>query len=203
MTPTFQMEIIRFSNTIFALSLAALASATPAFAQDPACAKTGLNGPLELHKAWILEGWERREGDPPFVFATKMDRYYDLVDTRGVFYDNFSPNGAPTFTSSAEFGRNWEATVNSSRSILHALTNHNEQLVGEKIASTALGFVGDITRLTGERIPFDARSQLGWECTAGEWVIRHEMNYAWVVKPDVIAPFSHAKGASEHGRRNR
>lgn len=182
------------SNAIFALSLATLASSTPAFAQDAACAQSGPNAPLELHKAWILEGWERREGDPPFVFATKMDRYYDLVDTTGVFYDNFSPNGAPTFTSSVEYGRNWETTVNSSRSILHALTNYNDQLVGEKIASTTLGFVGDITRLTGERIPFDARSQLGWECTTGEWVIRQEMNYAWVVEPDVIAPFFARKG---------
>jgi hypothetical protein len=179
--------------TILALVLATLPVASPALATGKACPQTGPNAPLELHKAWILEGWERHEGDPPFVFAKKMDRYYDLANTKGVFYDNFSPNGAPIFDSSIKYGTNWEATVNSSRTIFHALTGHNEQLVSDKVASTTLGFVGDITRLTGERIPFDARSQLGWECTAGEWVIRHEMNYAWVVKPEAIAPFFNRK----------
>jgi hypothetical protein len=181
------------SMAIFVLALATFSIIVPVFANDQACSQMGPNAPLELHKDWILEGWERREGDPPFVFAKKMDRYYDLVNTKGVFYDNFSPNGAPIFNSSVEYGSNWESTVNSSRTILHALTGHNEQLVGDKVASTTLGFVGDITRLTGERIPFDARSQLGWECAEGEWVIRHELNYAWVVKPEAIAPFFNQK----------
>jgi hypothetical protein len=181
-------------NTIFAVLVAALSSTTPAFAQTNVCANEGLKSPLELHKAWILEGWERKEGEQPFVFSQKMDRFYDLKNTKGVFYDNFAPNGAPTFNNAAKYGSNWEAPVNNSRTIHHALTDYNEQLVGDTVASTTLGFVGDITRLSGERIPFDARSQLGWECTLGEWVIRHELNYAWVVKPEAIAPFFKKKG---------
>lgn len=118
-----------------------------------------------------------------------MDRYYDLADTGGVFYDNLAPGPVQAFDDAVEYGTNWEATVNSSRSILHALTGQEGQRVGDAVASTTLGFVGDITRLTGERIPFDARSQLGWECAGGAWVIRQEMNYAWLVEPEAIAPF--------------
>lgn len=179
-------------NKIKAVLLAGLALASiaaPASAQQTACARTGPASPLELHTAWILDGWELREGDPAFVFKHEMDRYYDLENPAGVFYDNFAPNGAPTFDNAAEYGANWEAPVNSSRSIRHALTGHNQQLVGDTVASTTLGFVGDITRLSGERITFDARSQLGWECAAGEWVIRHELNSAWVVEPEAVAPF--------------
>ena len=178
-----------YLDAIRAAALAATAFVGPALAQESACATVGANSPLELHKAWILDGWELREGDPTFVFADEMDRYYDLVDTGGVFYDNLAPGDLQIFDDSVEYGTNWEATVNSSRSILHALTGHHDQIVGDTVASTTLGFVGDITRLTGERIPFDARSQLGWECAGGEWVIRQEMNYAWVVEPGVVAPF--------------
>lgn len=175
-------------NAIRAAVLAA-ALAGPALAQEVACPREGPSSPLELHTTWIMEGWERREGDPPFDFAAEMDRFYDLEDTAGVFYDNFAPGDVQIFDDAVEYGRNWEATVNSSRSILHALTGHEDQRVGDTVASTTLGFVGDITRLTGERIPFDARSQIGWECAGGEWVIRQEMNYAWVVEPEEIAPY--------------
>jgi hypothetical protein len=175
--------------TISTACLAALACASSTLAQDISCATVGPNSPAALHAEWILQGWELREGDPAFVFAEEMDRFYDLESPTGVFYDNFAPKGAPTFDNALKYGANWEASVNSSRTILHALTDHNAQLVGDTVASTTLGFVGDITRLTGERITFDARSQLGWECRGGEWVIRHELNYAWAVEPEVVAPF--------------
>ena len=169
--------------------LATLACASTTLAQDTPCAKQDANSPAALHAEWILQGWELREGDPTFVFTEEMDRFYDLENPAGVFYDNFAPNDAPTFDNALNYGANWEAPVNNSRTILHALTDHNEQLVDDTVASTTLGFVGDITRLTGERITFDARSQLGWECTGGDWVIRHELNYASVVEPEVVAPF--------------
>ncbi len=176
-------------TTIRAAILTTAALAGPALAQDAACPQDGPDAPLELHKAWIMEGWERREGDPDFVFAEEMDRYYDLVDTAGVFYDNYAPGEVQIFDDSVEYGTNWEATVNSRRSILHALTGHEGQVVGDTEASTTLGFVGDITTSEGEHLPFDARSQLGWECAGGGWVIRHEMNYAWDASLEEIASF--------------
>ncbi|MCT7376801.1 hypothetical protein [Chelativorans salis] len=189
-------------TTVLAAGLALIAGTAPIVAQENICAQEGMNSPLELHKAWILKGWELRQGDPEFVFAEEMDRYYDLEDPQGVYYDNFAPNGAPTFDNAAEYGANWEAPVNSSRTIRHALTEHHDQIVGERVASTTLGFVGDIVRLTGERITFNARSQLGWECDSGEWVIRHELNSAWLVEPKEITPFS-KRGRIGNDRGNR
>ena len=71
----------------------------------------------------------------------------------------------------------------------HGLTEGHDEIVGDKVASTTLGFVGLIDRLDGDVIAFDGRSQLGWVCDSGEWKIRHELNYAGVVEPEEIAPF--------------
>lgn len=172
-----------------AIVVVVLWTASPALGQENACPQGGPDSPLALHTDWIMEGWERREGDSDFVFANKMARYYDLEDPAGVFYDNFAPGETQLFGSGAQYGANWEDLQNAARSIRHGLTDGHDEIVGERIASTTLGFVGLIDRLDGQVIAFDGRSQLGWECDGGDWKIRHELNYAWVVEPDEIAPF--------------
>lgn len=164
-------------------------TASPVLAQDNACPQDGPDAPLTLHTDWIMDGWERREGDPDFVFADKMARYYDLEDPAGVFYDNFAPGETQLFRNGAQYGANWEDLQNAAQSILHGLTEGDDQIVGDKVASTTLGFVGLIDRLDGQVIAFDGRSQLGWMCNDGAWKIRHELNYAWVVEPEEIVPF--------------
>ena len=151
------------------------------------CPQSGPVSPGALHADWIMEGWERREGDPDFVFAEKMERYYDLDDPAGVFYDNFAPGETQLFRDASAYGANWEELQNAARSVLHGLTEANAALVGGDVASTTLGFVGRIDRLDGEVIAFDGRSQLGWACTAGSWKIRQELNTAWIVEPQDIA----------------
>ncbi|MDK2122747.1 hypothetical protein [Parachitinimonas caeni] len=153
------------------------------------CPQTGNEAPLALHKSWILQGWERKPGDPPFVFAQKMRRYYDLASPQGVFYDNFAPGQTQLFHNAGLYGANWEALQNNARSIAHALTGGHDQIAGSKVASTTLGFVGKLHRQDDEIIAFDGRSQLGWVCQKGHWKIRHEMNYAWLVKPEAIASY--------------
>lgn len=170
---------------LIAASLIALAQ--PAAAQS--CPTEGDGAPLTLHQSWIMEGWERRAGDPPFVFAEKMKRYYDLGAPRGVFYDNFAPGPTQLFDNAAVYGANWQDLQNNARSVRHALTGGHDQIAGGDVASTTVGFVGTLTRLDGEVLAFDARSQIGWACTAEGWKIRQEMNYAWPVEPDTIAPF--------------
>lgn len=172
------------------LAAGLLAFAAPVAAQT--CPQDGENAPLALHQSWIMTGWQRNEGDPPFVFAEKMRRYYDLHAPRGVFYDNFAPGATQLFDDAGVYGANWEDLQNGARSVVHGLTNGHDQVVSETVASTTIGFVGQIERLDGDVIAFDARSQLGWVCTAGEWKIRHEMNYAWVVQPEEIA--AHLRG---------
>lgn len=170
-------------------------AAAPVAAQT--CPQQGDNAPMALHEAWIMEGWERNEGDPQFVFAEKMKRYYDLENPEGVFYDNFAPGETQLFDNAAVYGANWEDLQNGVRSVLHALTGGNDHLVSGSVASTTLGFVGRIDRLDGDVIAFDGRSQLGWTCTEGAWKIRHELNYAWVVEPEEIAPYYQQTGTTE------
>ncbi|WP_245420002.1 hypothetical protein [Phyllobacterium salinisoli] len=133
-----------------------------------------------------MEGWERRDGDPAFVFADKMGKYYELEDPAGIFWDNFAPGDTQLFTDASVYGANWEDLQNGARSVLHGMTDGHNAVVGDKVASSAVGFVGRLERLDGQVVAFDARSQLGWECVAGTWKIKHEINYAWEVEPDAI-----------------
>lgn len=168
----------------FTAALAAVALSTPSMAQS--CPQDGQNTPLSLHEEWIMQGWERRDGDPAFVFTEKMGKYYDLADPRGVFWDNFAPGDTQLFADAKVYGQNWESLQNASRSILHGMTDGYAVLLSEEVASTAVGFVGRIERLSGEILAFDARSQLGWTCVEGSWKIKQELNYAWLVEPESI-----------------
>lgn len=177
------------------LPAAILLVATPVAAQS--CSHEGENAPMALHEAWMMEGWERTEGDPKFVFAEEMNRYYDLENPTGVFYDNFAPGEAQLFHNAAVYGANWEDLQNGARSILHALTGGNDEIVGDSVASTTLGFVGLIDRLNGEVVAFDGRSQLGWVCTPDGWKIQQELNYAWMVEPEEIAHYYQQSGGAQ------
>lgn len=169
--------------------------AFPALAQD--CPQEGAAAPLALHQDWFMEGWERREGDPDFVFHEKMARWYDLQNPEGVYFDNFAPGDTQLFHDGTVYGANWEGLQNAARSLLHGLTDDGDALVSDDVATTTQGFVGLIDRLDGGIIAFDARSQLGWACVGGAWKIRHELNYAWIVEPETIAAFIGDEGANE------
>jgi hypothetical protein len=174
--------------TKISIATIALAGLTaPAIAQQAAtCPQEGPSAPLALHEEWIMEGWERREGDPEFVFAEKMGKFYDLENPQGVYWDNFAPGDTQLFTDASVYGANWEGLQNQARSILHGMTDGHHAVVGDDVASTAVGFVGRLEPLEGEVVAFDARSQLGWTCVDGTWKIRHELNYAWNVEPEAI-----------------
>jgi len=180
------MKIVLFAASLLVVS-------APALAQR--CPQEGNDAPLALHESWILQGWERNEGDRPFVFAQKMKRYYDLESPTGVFYDNFAPGKTQLFGNAAAYGANWEALQNNARSVEHALTSGHDQIVDGGVASTTLGFVGKINRIDGQVVAFDGRSQLGWICKQGAWKIRHELNYAWLVTPQEITHY-YARGAA-------
>lgn len=171
-----------------ATGLAIVLGAGHTVASAQSCPQTGEKAPLALHKDWLMQGWERHEGDPKFVFSQKFSGYYDLQNPSGVFYDNFAP-GTQLFRDASRYGANWEGLQNAARSIVHGLTDANDALVGDKVASTTLGMVGRLEGLDGKVIAFDGRSQLGWKCVAGTWKIHHELNYAAVVQPEAIEKF--------------
>ncbi|HEY8575212.1 MAG TPA: hypothetical protein VIL88_02610 [Devosia sp.] len=173
--------------TKYAVAALALGSfATPALAQATLCPQEGANAPLALHEEWIMEGWERHEGDPEFIFNEEMAKFYDLENTEGVYWDNFAPGDKQLFSDALEYGQNWEGHINASRSILHGMTDVNEAVVGKDTASSAIGFVGRIEPIEGDVVAFDTRSQLGWSCVDGVWKIKQELNYAWIVEPESI-----------------
>jgi ketosteroid isomerase-like protein len=177
----------------YIFSMGLLLATNPIAAQ--ACELNGKDAPLALHKAWIMEGWERKQGDPKFVFTKKMNRYYDLKDISGIYYDNFAPGATQLFRNAAQYGENWQELQNAARSVRHALTGGDDVIVSKDVASTTLGFVGRIDRLDGKVIAFNGRSQLGWFCTDGSWKIHHELNFASVVNPEEIAHYYPPKDA--------
>jgi hypothetical protein len=65
------------------------------------------------------------------------------------------------------------------------MTDGHSAVVGDKVASSAVGFVGRLERLDGQIVAFDARSQLGWEYVGGKKIM-HELNYAREVEPHAI-----------------
>ncbi|MDN3516387.1 hypothetical protein QWY84_02080 [Aquisalimonas lutea] len=180
MKPTLLKLTVLLGVTVFSGHL---------YADEQSCDQNGYNAPLELHKHWIMEGWEKQEGDPEFVFAEKMNLYYDLEQPEGVFFDNFAPGEIQLFDNALVYGRNWEGLQAEASSVLHALTEGHSELVGGEVASTTIGFVGTIDRRAGSIIPFKGRSQIGWDCDNGQWKIRQELNYAWIVTREEIAHY--------------
>src|SRR5690606_27208780 len=118
------------------------------------------------------------EGDPAFVFTEKMGKFYDVEDPSGIYWDNFAPGDKQLFTDAVVYGANWQDLQNGARSVLHGMTDVYDAVVGDRVASSAVGFVGRLERLDGNVVAFDARSQLGWACVDGAWKIKHEINYA-------------------------
>lgn len=188
------MNFLKFA---LSASLAAAVLSGQAAEQNVTCPQVGEKSPLALHKDWLMKGWERHEGDPKFVFPQKFSGYYDLGNPRGVFYDNFAPGSTQLFRDASRYGGNWEGLQNAARSIRHGITDANDVLVSDKVASTTLGMAGRIEQLDGNIIAFLGRSQLGWSCVAGTWKIRHELNYAWIVKPESVDMHLGKTGASE------
>ncbi|WP_234822912.1 hypothetical protein [Ensifer adhaerens] len=175
---------------IFALAAIWMLATGGAFAQQeaqPACPASGADGPAELHRSWILEGWERAPGDPAFKFADKLGRYYDLAG-EGVFYDDLAPNFR-TVRRAADYGAMWEGPFNNMRAAIHAVSDGPDAIVGERVASTTLEFVARLETKDGAVTAIIDRSQLGWECDGRRWVIRHEHNSARAVSESEIAPF--------------
>lgn len=94
---------------VLVFSLLCSVISTAAFGQSEtaqSCPADGQNGPSILHETWILDGWERAPGDPAFVFAEKLARYYDL-EGPGVFYDDLAPDGK-TARRAIDYGAMWK-----------------------------------------------------------------------------------------------
>jgi ketosteroid isomerase-like protein len=143
-----------------------------AVAACPASATT--SDPGELHRQWILEGWERREGDGRFVFADKLGRFYSKGNDLHL-YDDYDPQHRVARTA-AEYAAFWEGPFNSLKSARHAVTDGPDVLIDGGLAATTLEFVARLERPDGKVNSVRARSALVWRCEEGSWRIVREQN---------------------------
>lgn len=166
----------------------AILAATAACPTSPATATPG-----ELHRQWILEGWERRAGDPTFRFDEKLGPYYSPATDLHI-YDSLDPQHRVA-RSAAEYRDTWEATFNGLRSARHAVTDEpNVLMLAEGFASTTLEFVARLETLEGQVTGARARSAIVWRCEEGRWRIVREQNAVRVVPvADVEAALAAAR----------
>lgn len=153
-------------------ALAIVASAAPAEAN---CTLNGASSVVDLHRDWILDGWERREGDPPFVFAEKLKRFYDFDGNGVVIHDSWDPQKRVA-RSALEYGSFFEGAFNNFRSARHAVTDGPHAIVGRDLATSSLEFVARLETKDGAVSAARAQSQIVWRCTSAGWRIVREQN---------------------------
>ena len=163
------------------LGATALASA-PIQALSPAtCATTGERGPGDLHRAWILQGWEHHPGDPRFSFREKLGQYYDWSTRDVLLFDDFDPQRRAA-RSAAAYGAIWEPIFRANRSARHTVSDGPEVVTGTgDLAASSLEFTARIEPLKGEVVGIRTRSDIVWRCRADGWKIVREHNSSKVI----------------------
>jgi ketosteroid isomerase-like protein len=154
-------------------------AASPA-AAAPACPTSGPESPGELHRQWILEGWEYRPGDPQFSFRNKLGRFYDWDAKDAVLFDDFDPERRAV-RSVADYQAIWEPIFRGNRSARHAVSDAPVTMFGSDLAASSLEFTARIETLAGRVTGIRTRSDLVWRCRPGGWKIAREHNSSRII----------------------
>jgi ketosteroid isomerase-like protein len=128
----------------------------------------------QLHRDWILIGWEKKEGEK-FDYTAKLGKYYDWKEKDVILYDDFDPQKRIA-KSAAEYKAVWEPGFSTLKSARHRIVYGPHVLVSEKIASSTLQFEADITNADGKVTKIRTFTSLVWKKTAGGWKIVREHN---------------------------
>ena len=169
---------IRLSSIIAAGSLA-LALPVAAEAQSataPRCAASGASSVPELHREWILVGWDKPIAGQSWDFRDKLGKYYDWEARDVVLYDDMSPDFRIA-RSPEEYRALWEGPFQALRRAHHLVLDGPETIVGDTLATSTLEFAARLE--PAERQPVisvRARSTLVWRCTGDAWKIVREHN---------------------------
>ncbi|AVR98361.1 hypothetical protein [Pseudoduganella armeniaca] len=176
---------------IAALSLAAHAWGARASANPPAiCAASGPDSPAELHRDWIMTGWERDAGDPEFNFRNDLARWYDFSATDLSLFDDFDPE-LRVRTTADDYGKVWHALVPKFKSVHHKITEQPHAVaVGPGYSHSALEFVFEVTPKQGDAMHLVSRTSILWRCTPAGWKIYKEHNSA---RPTTAAAWRDAR----------
>lgn len=156
-----------------------LASPTAAPAQSataPQCAASGATSISELHKEWILVGWDKPVVGQSWDFREKLGKYYDWEANDVILYDDMAPDFRIA-RSPEEYRALWEPSFQALRRANHLVLNGPETVVGDELATSTLEFVGRLEPAESQPVvSIRTRSTLVWRCTGDGWKIIREHN---------------------------
>ena len=85
------------------------------------CPSSGKDGVAELHRDWLMTGWERDAGDPDFHFRKDLGKYYDFASRDLSLFDDFDP-ALKVRNTADDYGKVWYGLVPKFRSVHHKIT---------------------------------------------------------------------------------
>lgn len=109
-----------FKNAL-ALVLGIACSSTFAANLRTNCASSGKEGVAQLHRDWLMIGWERDAGDADFDFRKDLGKYYDFNSKDLNLFDDFDPELRGRNTAD-EYGKVWYGLVPKFESVHHKIT---------------------------------------------------------------------------------
>ena len=141
-----------------------------------ACPTAGALSPGELHRTWILDGWEYHPGEPAFSFRAKLARFYDWGARDALLFDDFDPQRRAV-RSVAAYAAIWQPIFRANRSAYHAVSDAPSVALGDgNLAASSLEFTARIETLAGKVTGIATRSDIVWRCGPAGWKIIREHN---------------------------
>lgn len=175
-----------------ALALAACFVCSTSFSADlrTNCPTSGKDGVGELHREWLLTGWERDAGDPDFNFRKDLGKYYDFASRDLSLFDDFDPELKVRNTAD-DYGKVWYGLVPKFKSVHHKITEQPGVIpVGPSYSHSVMEFVFEVTPKQGDVMYLISRTSILWRCTPDGWKIFKEHNSA---RPSTAAAYANAK----------
>jgi hypothetical protein len=132
----------------------------PAAEGQSNCANTGKDGVADLHRDWLMIGWERNDGDPDFNFRTDLGRYYDFTRKDLSLFDDFDPKLQARNTADS-YGSIWYQFVPTFKSVHHKIIEEPSPIaVGPGYSHSILEFVFEVTPKKGDVMYLVSRSSI-------------------------------------------
>jgi hypothetical protein len=171
------------------IAIAGLALAPHAIAQTPsgpdaACATSGPASVSELHKEWILVGWDKPVPGQLWNFREKLGKYYDWEAGDVVLYDDLAPEFRVA-RSPEEYRALWGPSFQAMNRADHLVLNGPETIAGDELSTSTLEFAGRLEPAAGQPIiSIRTRSTLVWGCSPEGWKIVREHNSSRNITPE-------------------
>lgn len=149
------------------------------------CAANGSTSPGELHREWIMVGWEKRRGDPPFDFRQRLGHLYHWNSSDVRLYDDFDPQHRVA-RSASEWAAIWTEPFTALRAARHSITDGPDVIHGDVLSASTLEFAARLETAAEAIVGIRARSSLAWQCTSAGWKIVREHTSTRRVSPEEI-----------------